>query len=77
MGKKEEYIRIRSDEELKRALKAAAERSDRKEADQTRYLLRLALGLVDAEKDVKEIKARIAQMGTVESSAPRKGGHSR
>ena len=49
MPKKNEFIRIRADNELKKALTEAAERHDRQEADQARYILRVALGLVVAE----------------------------
>lgn len=49
MPKKNEFIRIRADNELKKALTEAAERHDRQEADQARYILRVALGLVIAE----------------------------
>ncbi len=46
MGKKTEYIHIRADAELKAALAEAAARSIRTEADQARYLLMRALGLI-------------------------------
>lgn len=46
MQKKNEFIRIRVDEELKTALKEAAAREDRQESDQARYILRRGLGLV-------------------------------
>lgn len=49
MAKKNEFIRIRADNDLKKALAEAAERHDRQEADQARYILRVALGLVVAE----------------------------
>ena len=62
MGGKNDFIHIRSDEELKRALKESAIQSDRKEADQARFLLRLALGLSNEEKIVRAAKKRIAQM---------------
>jgi len=45
MAKKTQFIRIRVDEDLKRALKEAADRDDRSEADQARHILRKALGL--------------------------------
>jgi len=58
MGKNSEYIRIRADNELKAALKAAAERQDRKESDQARFILRRALGLVAAEDEANYEVAR-------------------
>ena len=58
MAKKTEFIRIRVDAELKRALNKAAERQDRQEADQARYLLRKGLGLhaADDARDADEEK---------------------
>lgn len=50
MGKKTEYIHIRADAELKAALIEAAQRDIRTEADEARYLLMKALGLL-AEED--------------------------
>jgi len=50
MGKKSKFIRVRADEELKVALKEAADAAERKESDQARYILRVALGLVAAEE---------------------------
>lgn len=50
MGKRSEYIRIRADEELKTALGKAAARDVRTEADEARYLLLKALGLLVAEE---------------------------
>lgn len=49
MTKKEDFIHIRADEELKRALEADAARNDRKLSDHARYLLRVALGLSDGD----------------------------
>lgn len=46
MGKKEKYIHIRSDEQLKAALADSAKRHLRKETDEARYLLMLSLGMV-------------------------------
>lgn len=46
MGKKNEFIRIRADDVLKDALAKAAERDIRTEADEARYLLMRALGLI-------------------------------
>lgn len=51
MGKKDKFIRIRSDDELKDALRKAGERCDRKEADQARWILRRVLGLTAAEDE--------------------------
>lgn len=51
MAKKSKFIRIRSDDELKAAIAAAAAKSDRQEADQARYILRVALGLLEPEGD--------------------------
>lgn len=77
MGKKDEYIRIRSDEDLKLALKQAADRSDRKESDQARYLLRLALGLIDDE-EAQIVRRRIKAIVPVEpDSSSHKRGHHR
>ena len=45
MTKKDEFIHIRSDEELKQALEKDAAKNDRKMTDHARFLLRLALGL--------------------------------
>ena len=50
MGKRSEYIRIRADEELKTALSKAAARDVRTEADEARYLLLRALGLLASEE---------------------------
>jgi hypothetical protein len=52
MAKKNEFIRIRSDDELKQALRDAALRYDRQESDQARYLLRCALGLIPTEDTI-------------------------
>lgn len=49
MAKKNEFLRVRADEALKAALKASAERCRRKEADQARYILEVALGLIQEE----------------------------
>lgn len=49
MGKKNEFIRIRSDEALKDALAKAAARDIRTEADEARYLLMKSLGLIAEE----------------------------
>lgn len=46
MTKKNEFIRIRADDALKDALAKAAERDIRTEADEARYLLMKALGLI-------------------------------
>ncbi len=62
MAKKDEFIRIRADEDLKAALHEAAQRSDRKEADQARYLLRIALGLVDASAEVEQVQKRLNKL---------------
>jgi len=50
MGKKNEFIRIRADDALKEALSRAAEKDIRSEADEARYLLMKALGLLAAEE---------------------------
>jgi plasmid stability protein len=50
MAKKSHFIRIRVDDELKRALKELSSREDRSEADQTRHLLRKALGLIRGDE---------------------------
>jgi len=50
MGKKTEYIHIRADAELKAAIMEAAQRDIRTEADEARYLLMKALGLLAEEK---------------------------
>jgi hypothetical protein len=50
MGKKSQFIRIRADEALKEALAKAAERDVRAEADEARFLLMKALGLIAAEE---------------------------
>jgi hypothetical protein len=71
MAKKDEFIRIRSDEDLKAALKEAAARSDRKEADQARYLLRIALGLIDPEEDAREVTRRVQKVGSTPSEESR------
>lgn len=63
--KKNDFIHIRSDAELKAALDLAAKRADRKYTDQARYLLRLVLGLVDPEEDGMYRKR-------VEKASPRK-----
>lgn len=49
VGKKTEFIRIRADDALKEALAKAAEKDVRSEADEARYLLMKALGLIAAE----------------------------
>lgn len=49
MAKKNEFLRVRANEALKAALRASAERSRRKEADQARYILEVALGLIEEE----------------------------
>ena len=49
MGKKNEFIRIRADDALKEALSRAAAKDIRSEADEARYLLMKALGLLSAE----------------------------
>lgn len=51
---------MRSDEELKEALRISAARSDRKEADQARFLLRLALGLTD-DRESRDAQARMRE----------------
>ncbi len=78
-GKKGKFLHIRSDEELHAALKAAADRSCRKDTDQARYLLRLALGLQTDEAEMAEVKTRLQRMTAVSdsNSLPRKGGTSR
>lgn len=50
MGKKNEFIRIRADDALKEALAKAAAKDIRTEADEARYLLMKALGLLAAEE---------------------------
>lgn len=50
MGKKNEFIRIRADDALKAALSRAAAQDIRSEADEARYLLMKALGLLAAEE---------------------------
>lgn len=52
MAKKSKFIRIRADDELKAAIASAAAKADRQEADQVRYILRVALGLRGAESDL-------------------------
>ena len=52
MGRKSSFLRVRCDSELYKAIVDSAEHSDRRKADQARYILRLALGLnVDEETD--------------------------
>ena len=46
VGKKDKYIHIRSDEELKAALADSAKRHMRKQSDEARYLLMQSLGLI-------------------------------
>lgn len=53
MGKKSEHIRIRADEELKKALKEAAERECRTEADQARYIILSHFGLLPVAEGKK------------------------
>ena len=50
MGKKTKYIHIRADDDLKAALGRAAAKDVRSEADEARYLLLKALGLLAAEE---------------------------
>lgn len=57
MGKKTQYIHIRADQELKDALAKAAARDVRQEADEARYLLMKALGIL-AEEDPHPYDAR-------------------
>lgn len=57
MGKKEKYIHIRSDEDLKAALKESAGKHMRKESDEARYLLMKALGLL-IEEDTTPYQVR-------------------
>lgn len=57
MGKKNEFIRIRADDALKEALAKAAEKDIRTEADEARYLLMKALGLLAAE-DIEPYSTR-------------------
>lgn len=52
MGGKNDFIHIRSDERLHRALKESAERAHRKMQDQARYLLEKALGIDSNEDEV-------------------------
>lgn len=63
---KKGFIRIRSDKELKDALKNAAAQDDRQEADQARHLLRVALGLSPAKtvcgETLEELKKRVADL---------------
>lgn len=49
--KKDVFIRVRSDEELKKALQERASHEDRSEADEARHLLRIALGLKEPVAD--------------------------
>jgi len=56
MGGKNEFIHIRADEELKAALKKAAQRYDRKDSDQARYILRMALGLIPEGNEDYRVK---------------------
>lgn len=78
MSKKDEFIRIRSDEELKAALKEDASRVDRKEADQARYLLRVALGLIDPAEETADVRRRLTKLTAVSHEPDRqKGGRSR
>jgi len=52
---KRNYIHISADEELAQALKDAAERAHRPVAHQARYLLSIALGLIQPEEH-KQLK---------------------
>lgn len=49
MGKKNEFIRIRSDDALKAALAESAKRHIRQESDEARFLLMKSLGLLKEE----------------------------
>lgn len=59
-GNKEKFIRIRVDDTLKRALGKAADKSRRKEADQARYILEVALGLIEPEDTA--VQERLAKI---------------
>lgn len=53
------FLRVRCDKELKVALKASADISDRTQADQVRYILRLALGLSTEEEEKERLVNRL------------------
>lgn len=75
-GKKGKFLHIRSDEELHAALQAAAQRACRRDTDQARYLLRMALGLQIDEVDLHEVKQRVKRLRSVHDSRGSKGGGS-
>ena len=54
MGKKDEFIRIRADAELKQALAESAKIHIRQEADEARYLLMKSLGMI--REDIEPYK---------------------
>lgn len=60
-GKKDEFIRIRADEHLKRMLSEAASKAHRKEADHARYLIERGLGLIE-DPDVADLKQRVREL---------------
>mgnify|MGYP001606058153 CR=1 FL=1 len=70
MSKKDEFIHIRSDEELKLALEESAARCDRKITDQARYILRMALGLSEEGGERERLQGRTKAM----RGTPHKGG---
>ncbi|MBM4135144.1 MAG: hypothetical protein FJ245_15435 [Nitrospira sp.] len=72
--KKERYFRVRSDDELKAALKTAAEKAFRKEADHARYLLRIILGLSEPEQ-FDEITLKKARAPSQRTKGKAAGGH--
>lgn len=74
MSKKDEFIHIRSDEELQAALKASAARSDRKITDQARYILRMALGLSDEGTERERIQANTKKLASVPETPKLKRG---
>lgn len=76
MSKKDDFIHIRSDEELHAALAESAARSDRKMTDQARYILRMALGLSDEGTERDRLKTNTKKLTAVEDKPTRKGGAS-
>lgn len=60
MSRNTYFARFRCDKELKLALKASADLADRQQADQTRHILRLALGLSDEDEEDR-VKERLKQ----------------
>ena len=45
----EKHLRIRVDAAMKRAIKESARQNDRREMDEARHLLRIALGLIPSD----------------------------